>query len=181
LPSHIPQSNGNWKDSKKAGNTEWFPDLDCIPQGSNDPNFPMTLKELIMLNYHKSLTLKGISPQKRALVKENLLSLASGLKGIGFRNNEPDFSPFSIATVKLNTLLDNRYGSKGTMTLADKILAQQLNMEESALRQWINDNQYVWHERQDGYFIDLLCHDIHGNIPHAGGISKNKARIEKMN
>jgi hypothetical protein len=34
----------------------------------------------------------------------------------------------------------------------------------------------VWHERQDGKRIDLLCHDIHGNIPHSGGISANKQR-----
>ena len=49
---------------------------------------------------------------------------------------------------------------------------------ENTVRQWINDNQYVWHERQDGKRIDLLCHDIHGNIPHTGGISRNKARKE---
>jgi hypothetical protein len=109
----------------------------------------------------------------------NLLSFSRGSRGVRFRNGEPDFSPFALATVKVAGFLDERYGSGGTMTGADKILAKRLGLEEQQVRQWINDNQYVWHERQDGKRIDLLCHDIHGNIPHSGGISANKQRFNK--
>jgi hypothetical protein len=99
-----------------------------------------------------------------------------GVIGVRFRNGEPDFRPFAIASVKLKEYLDTRYGSGGTMPQADKVLAQKLNISESFIRKWIDDNQYVWHERQDGKRIDLLTHDIHGNIPHTGGISVNKMR-----
>jgi len=138
----------------------------------------MTFQRLILLNLRKPLTLGGISTSKKIRLKANLLLLALGQKGIRFRKNEPVFSPFSIATVKINVFLDNRYGSNGTMSNADKILSRRLGIGENTVRQWINDNQYVWHERQDGKRIDLLCHDIHGNIPHTGGISRNKARKE---
>ena len=63
------------------------------------------------------------------------------------------------------------------MPEADKILAAKLGVDEYQVRQWINDNQYVWHERQDGRRIDLVCHDIHTNIPHTGGIAANKHRM----
>ena len=139
----------------------------------------MTFRQLVMLNFRKPLTLGGISTLKKMAVKKNLFLLALGLKGIAFRKSEPVFSPFSIATVKVGGFLDTRYGNKGTMTTADKILAKRLGTNENVVRQWINDNQYVWHERQDGKRIDLLCHDVHGNIPHTGGISRNKARKER--
>lgn len=176
MSDHIPQNNGRWKDEKRPGNSIWFPDLNCIPQGANDPFCPVTLKQLIMLNFHKPLSLAGISVIKKILVKTNLLLLALGLRGIKFTDSEPDFSPFSITTVRLNKYLSIRYNQGGTMPAADKILAQRLATTEGIIRQWINDNQYVWHERQDGRHIDLICHDIHGNIPHTGGISKNKER-----
>ena len=176
VTAHIPKSNGEWKDRGKPGDSVWFPDLSHTPQSSNDPFSPMTFRQLVMLNFRKPLTLAGISTLKKIVVKKNLLCLALGLRGIRFRNGEPAFSPFSIATVKINAFLDSRYGSKGTMTAADKILANRLSISENVVRQWINDNQYVWHERQDGKRADLLCHDVHGNIPHLGGISRNKAR-----
>jgi hypothetical protein len=174
---HIPQSNGHWQNPQSPGNSVWFPDLHCIPQGSNDPYRPYTFKRLIVMNYMKPLNLPGLSPLKIAGVKVNLFRLSLGSIGIRFSNSEPDFRPFAIATVKIKPLLDNRYGVAGTMTYADKLLASRLGLSENTVRQWINDNQYVWHERQDGRHIDLLSHDIHGNIPHTGGISKNRERL----
>jgi len=40
------------------------------------------------------------------------------------------------------------------MPEADKILAEKLRRTENQIRQWINDNQYVWHERRDGRCVD---------------------------
>jgi hypothetical protein len=113
---------------------------------------------------------------KISLVKFALSRLALGLTGIRFKNGEPDFSPFAIATVKTGQYLDTRYGRQGTMPLADRLLAGRIDISERMVRNWINDNQYVWHERQDGRRIDLLPHDIHGNITHTGGIAINKER-----
>jgi hypothetical protein len=171
---HIPTNNGKW--SGFPGNSVWFPDLDCRPLGANDPYKPYKFKQLVLLNLKKSLNLPGVSPIKIMSLKTNLFRFSCGLMGVHFYNGEPDFSPFAIATVKVDKYMDVRYGSNGTMPQADKLLAKRLGITEKEVRQWINDNQYVWHERQDGKKIDLLCHDIHGNIPHRGGISKNKER-----
>ncbi|GBU27567.1 hypothetical protein R84B8_01101 [Treponema sp. R8-4-B8] len=172
----IPKSYGRWSDPEKAGNSIWFPDMNSIPERSNDPVKPYTFKGLIWLNIKKDYQSIGFSGLQITALKINLSLLATGVKGVRFFNYEPDFSPFAIATVKLKNYLTSRYGSEGTMPEADKILAFKLNRTEAQIRQWINDNQYVWHERKDGRRIDLLSHDIHANIPHTGGIAANKER-----
>jgi hypothetical protein len=173
----VPKSNGRWDNPKRPGDAVWFPDLSNVPARANHPLTPYTFRQLLFLQLSKPLNLGGICTPRSLIAKTNILRLALGLRGIRFCNNEPDFSPFAIATVKLKPILDIRYGSEGTMSLADKTLANQLGISESKLRKWINDNQYVWHERQNGIHIDLLCHDIHGNISHTGGIAMNKMRL----
>jgi len=172
----IPKSYGKWSNPESPGNSTWFPDMSSIPEKSNDPYRPYTFRKLVMINFNKDYKTIGFSQMRITLLKTNLSLFALGLKGIKFINYEPDFSPFAIATVKLKNYLTGRYGVEGTMPEADKILAEKLGVTEDLVRQWINDNQYVWHERQDGRSIDLVCHDVHTNIPHTGGIAANKYR-----
>ena len=172
----IPKSNGRWSNPEQAGNSVWYPDMNSIPEKSNDPYKPYTFRQLVMININKNYGSIGFSKIKTGKLKINLSLLAMGAKGISFYNNEPDFSPFAIATVKLGAYLTGRYGGEGTMPEADKTLAAKLSVTENQIRQWINDNQYVWHERQNGRHIDLVCHDVHTNIPHTGGIAANKHR-----
>jgi hypothetical protein len=179
IPAHIPTNNGKWSDPASPGNSVWLPDMSCVPHGSNDPYHPKKFRTLVLMNILKPVSLKGISLLKVALVKTNMTRMVAGLAGVRFINNEPQFWPYAIATVKLQQYLDCRYGSEGTMPEADRVLAAELGVSTGELRQWINDNQYVWHERQDGRRIDLISHDIHGNIPHTGGISVNKMRHGK--
>jgi hypothetical protein len=176
---HIPTRNGRWSNPASPGNSVWLPDMGSIPQSSNDPYKPRKFRYLVLMNFFRPVSLKGVSFLKAALVKINMLRMFFGRAGVRFINNEPQFWPYAIATVKLQEYLDTRYGSAGTMPEADRILAARLGVSAGEVRQWINDNQYVWHERQDGRRIDLLCHDIHGNIPHTGGISVNKMRNGK--
>jgi hypothetical protein len=147
-----------------------------VPTGANDPYRPRTFRALVLGHALRPVTLQGIGAFRLTLLKVNLLRLASGSTGVRFRSGEPDFAPFALATVSVGGYRDDRYGSAGTMNAADKALAQRLGLSEAEVRQWINENQYVWHERQDGVRIDLVCHDIHGNIPHSGGIAANRAR-----
>jgi hypothetical protein len=172
----LPKSCGRWSDPERAGNSVWFPDMNSVPEKANDPYRPRTFRQLVWININKDYGSIGFSGLKIAALKLNLSMLAMGAKGVRFTDCEPDFSPFAIATVKLKNYLTNRYGGEGTMSEADKILAEKLNRSESQIRQWINDNQYVWHERWDGRRVDLVCHDIHTNIPHTGGIAANKER-----
>jgi len=173
----LPKSFGRWSDPEKPGNSVWFPDMNSKPERSNDPVRPYTFRRLIWLNIIKNYKNIGFNSLRITILKINLILLAMGLKGIKFKNCEPRFSPFAIATVKLKNYLTGRYGSEGTMPEADKILADKLHRPENQVRQWINDNQYVWHERWDGRRIDLLSHDVHSNISHTGGIAANKERF----
>ena len=173
----LPKSYGRWSKPEKAGNSVWFPDMNSVPEKSNDPVKPYTFRQLVMINFNKDYSGIGFSGVRIAALKLNLSLLAMGVKGIRFMDYEPDFSPFAIATVKLKDYLTGRYGGEGTMPEADKVLAEKLRRTEDQIRQWINDNQYVWHERRDGRRVDLVCHDIHTNMPHTGGIAANKERI----
>jgi len=172
----LPKSFGRWSDPENPGNSVWFPDMSSKPEKSNNPYRPYTFRHLIWLNINKDYQTIGFSGIKTAALKLNLSLLAMGIKGIKFSNCEPDFSPFAITTVKLRNYLTGRYGDGGTMPEADNILAEKLHRPVNQIRQWINDNQYVWHERQDGRRIDLVSHDVHTNIPHTGGIAANKER-----
>jgi len=161
---HIPQNNGRW--SGQPGDSVWFPDMASVPTSANGPR---TFRALVLGHALRPLTLRGVGVFKRTLPKVNLLRLVSSSAGVRFRSIEPDFAPFALATVRVG----GYHGDAGTMNAADKSLALRLGLNETDVRQWINDNQYVWHERQDGVRIDLVCHDIHGNIPHSGGIAAN--------
>jgi hypothetical protein len=175
--AHIPESGGRW--SGAPGNSVWFPDMDGIPGGSNNPYHPKTFKTLMLMRIAQPLDLPGLSVLVKLKVKSNYTLFLNGAIGVRYTNGYPDFSPFAVATVRLREYRDERYGAAGTMSEADKILAEKTGNSAAAVRQWINDRQFVWHERVDGRHIDLLCHDIHGNIPHRGGISANRARHGK--
>ena len=177
MNSIIPRSYGTWRNPARPGDSVWFPDMASIPERSNDPYRPLSFKQLILLNVKKDYKTIGFSQRRILLLKLNLSLLAAGVKGIAFKRGEPDFSPFAIATVKLQDYRTDRYGGDGTMAEADRLLAKRLRRTEKQVRQWINNNQYVWHERQDGRRIDLLTHDIHANISHTGGIAANKKRL----
>jgi hypothetical protein len=61
MASHIPQNNGRWSDPARPGDSVWFPDMDSVPAGSNDPYRPKTFRQLVMLNFWIPLNLGGIS------------------------------------------------------------------------------------------------------------------------
>ena len=167
----IPRTGGRWNGA--AGNSEWFPDINRIPPPSKNPH-GQNFNGLVRGNINKNYSDIGLSNTETARLQNNLSQLADGRKGIMFLNNEPDFSPFSVATETLQKHRVGRYGTQGTFSEADRALARRLGVPETKVRQWKNDNQYVWHERLDGRTLDLVSHDINGNISHTGGISVNR-------
>ncbi|MDE6978879.1 MAG: HNH endonuclease, partial [Helicobacter sp.] len=65
-------------------------------------------------------------------------------------------------------------------------LAEQWTIENKEGKEWSaqdvreyrKENNLTWHERSDMKTLDLVPQEIHGNVPHSGGISacKNKIR-----
>lgn len=88
---------------------------------------------------------------------------------------EPDFSKISKSTVKIGDFSINR---DINFTQADEELAKQKGVSPEGVKDWRKENAYTWHERSDCQTMDLVPTEVHGNIPHFGGISVMKSRLE---
>ena len=140
--------NGDWDGI--PGDSTWYPDRDDIPPQNNPAG--RTWGEI--LDEH-------------------------GLQGVPFDNLEPDFSEVSEGTVEIEEFSENRYQN---FTQADEKLAQQWTEEQHGGKSWSpqdvreyrNDNNLTWHERSDMKTMDLVPADVHGNVPHSGGVYEAK-------
>ena len=146
---NIPQSGGVW--SGEPGNSKW------IPNRNETPKQP----------YRNEKTWGEI-------LDEN------GIDGIEFKDGEPDFTPVSKGSVEIEDFTINR---DDNFYQADQNLAEQWSQEKkdgksdwtiSDIRQYRKEEKLTWHERSDMQNMDLVPQEVHGNIPHTGGISKKK-------
>jgi len=146
---NIPQSGGTW--SGEPGNSTFMPDRDSIPKQpyGNERTWGEILDE-------------------------------NDIDGIVFKDGEPDFSTISKGTVKIEDFTTQR---DDNFYQADKELANQWNQENksekndwsiSDIRKYRKEEKLTWHERSDMQNMDLVSQEVHGNIPHSGGISKKK-------
>jgi len=172
--SIIPATGGTWTGDR--GNSEFKPDLETKPNRFNyEP--PKTWKEII--NGNKDFVNKDtVLPDEAKSRLNNVYNrIMKGDEGVSFVKGDVDFSRLSLVTVKIDNFSTERYGTTGNMELADKKAAEQLTMKTEKFYEWRNNNELMWHECKDRKTMILISHDIHDNIPHAGGISEQK-RIE---
>lgn len=147
----LPKENGEW--SGEVGNSIWFPDRDYIPKRppGNKKTWGKILDEY-------------------------------GIEGIRFKDGEPDFSTIAEANVEIGDFSTDR---NANFTQADEKLAQKWSIENKEGKQWTpedvaeyrKENKLSWHERSDMKTLDLVPQEIHGNIPHSGGISAKKGEL----
>ena len=141
-----PRSDGHWEGTE--GNSKFVPDDNVIPRDRNYSN-------------PDGLTWGEI--------KEKY-----GIDGVPFKDGYPDFSEVSKGDVEIDNFTTERYGSGGNFDQADQKLAEQRGCTAEEVRQWRIDNNYTWHEMQDCKTMQKVPREVHGNIPHDGGISKLK-------
>lgn len=65
-----------------------------------------------------------------------------------------------------------RYGAGGNFDQAFEKLAQERGCSKEEVIEWCKENNYTWHERSDCKTMEKVPREIHGNVPHSGGISK---------
>lgn len=95
------------------------------------------------------------------------------ITGIEFINNEPDFSEISRSTVKIENFTENR--SKNFVQ-ADALFAKAEGITPREAKQFRQENKLTWHERTELGVMDLVPREIHGAIPHRGGIAEFKSK-----
>ena len=128
------------------GNSKWIPDQNIVPGDRNGTN-----------PEHKSW----------AQIKERYC-----FEGIAFSDGEADFSDVKKGTVEINDFTDDRAAN---FDQADEALALQRGCAPEEVEQWRHENRYTWHECNDCKTMQKVPSEVHGNIPHAGGISAYKA------
>ena len=93
------------------------------------------------------------------------------ITGIQFKKGEPNFAEVSNGTVKIDNFSDNR---NKNYVQADIKLAEQQGKTSEEVRAYRKENNLTWHERYDMKTMDLIPREIHGAIPHDGGIARYK-------
>ena len=140
----------NGKWEGEKGDGTWKPDPDSIPKKPSDNE--RTWREIL-------------EPY--------------GTDGIEFKDGEPDFTPYSEASVEIE---DFGLERDDNFTQADEALAKKWSEEQKDGKDWTakdveqyrKEHKLSWHERSDQKTMDLVPQVIHGNIPHSGGISAAK-------
>lgn len=131
----------------ERGNSDWYPDEEYTPGDRNGTNPDNKTWGEILDQYE--------------------------VDKIPFNDGEPDFSEVSKATVKVEDFSSDR---DANFDQADEKLAQEWKCEPEEITVWRKENKYTWHECRDCETMQLVPTEVHGNIPHSGGVA-----VAKMN
>lgn len=94
-----------------------------------------------------------------------------GIKGIEYKDGEPDFSPVSKGDVEIDDFTDDR---QSNFDQADEALAKQRGCSPEEVKKWRKENGYTWHECRDCKTMQKVPSEIHNNMDHSGGVSEYK-------
>lgn len=161
---NIPKNNGSWMG--KPGDSKWMPTPDRVGTKLNPTGKNMG-----------------------QILAENNMQ-----KGIPFKQGKIDLHAASKGTVRIDdyTLSRSKNFAQADSKLADAIRSGKVNPDiQNALKGMGVDPQtvtkgdikslrklgYTWHERADMKTLDLIKSELHGNVPHSGGISALKDQI----
>lgn len=93
------------------------------------------------------------------------------IDGVDFKDGNPDFSEVSKGEVKIDDFSESR---DSNFSQADEKLAETKECTPEEVASWRKDNGYTWHECKDCQTMQKVPTEVHGNIPHSGGISEIK-------
>lgn len=131
----------------ERGNSNWIPDAESVPKDRRGTN------------------LEGKSWGE--ILAEN------DIEAIPFKDGEPDFSEIAKEEVEIGDFTDDR---SSNFSQADEALAKKWGCEPEDVAQWRKEHKYTWHEKSDCKTLQLVPREVHGNVPHSGGVSKYKSQ-----
>lgn len=165
--SHIPKNDGTW--SGEEGNSKWTPKGDSIPK--KPKNQKKTWKKI---NAEVTDAVKKhMQNQNKRIGKPTQSEIDNfSFDGINFENENPDFSPISFGTVKL----ENMYTSdrRVNYALADDAYGRQTGRDPLEVAAWMKANKMTWHESDDKQTMMKVPSIVHGNVCHKGGVNAIK-------
>lgn len=141
-----PKEGSGGKWAGERGNSNWVPENDEVPKNPRFNKNELTWEEM----------------------KEKY-----NFNEIPFKDGEPDFSEVSKGNVEILNFTENR---ERNFAQADEELAKQKGCTPEEVKQWREDNKYTWHECGDCGTMQKVPSEVHGNIPHEGGIAAIKSQ-----
>ena len=141
-----PKEGNGGSWSGERGNSNWNPDKDIEPGDKH-----------------------GTNPEHKTW-KEILEKY--GIDYIPFKEGEIDLSEVSKGEVEIEDFTLDR---DSNFDQADEKLAEQKGCTPEEVEKWRKENRYTWHECKDCKTMQKVPTEVHGNIPHSGGISEVKA------
>jgi hypothetical protein len=145
----LPRNGGEW--GGEPGDSTWHPDAEKIPQNLNPEQ------------------------QSWGEIQEN-----HELNGIPFKDGYPEFSKTAESIVKIDDFSLDR---DINFAQADRAGADQWSKAEkggradwkpSEVNAYRKGNNLTWHECEDMKTMELVPSEVHGNVPHQGGIAEFK-------
>lgn len=146
--SYCPVEGHGGRYDGERGNSNWIPDKAVIPGDRHGTNVEHQTWEVLLNKYD--------------------------VEKIPFKNGEPDFSEVSKGTVEIDEFTTDR---DANFDQADECLAKQKGCDPDEVLAWRTENKYTWHECRNCTTMEKVPREIHGNIPHSGGISNAKNTI----
>lgn len=131
----------------ERGNSNWYFDKDAIPGDRH-----------------------GTNPEHKTWGE---ISKQYDVEKISFKDGNPDFSEISKGTVEIDEFSIDR---DINFTQADEKLAEIKKCEPEEVEAWRKSNKYTWHECENCRTMQKVPTEVHGNIPHSGGISNAKQK-----
>ena len=135
----------------EEGNSKWCPDKDTVPGDRNGTNPEHKTWGDILEKYD--------------------------IDGIPFKDGEPDFSAVERGTVEIDDFTDDR---SSNFDQADQKMAEQRGCTPEEVAAWRKEHGYTWHECKDCKTMQKVPTEVHGNVPHSGGVSEHKSRQENI-
>jgi hypothetical protein len=116
-------------------------------------------------------------PKKSGLSEDRVKKIDSvtGGKPIEFKEGYPDFSEYTAKVKGADgRVIDGKVEIELSPTGNRDI---DFDRADAAMRDklgdpnWEKPKDYTWHHAEDGTTMELLPTDLHGNVPHSGGVS----------
>lgn len=148
---YMPRTRGTWEGV--PGDSVWKPDSETVPKRQNPEG--KTWGQI--LDEHN-------------------------IEGIEFKDGYPNFENIAEESVTIKDFTDDR---NINFNQADKAAAEKWNAEEKEggpwtgekVKEYRKENQLTWHEHEDMNTLQLVPSEVHGNIPHSGGVAAKKSEI----
>lgn len=134
--------------SGKEGDSKWVPNDSEVPNDKHGTNPEGKTWKEIKDKYH--------------------------IKDVPFKDGEPDFSEVSKGNVEIDDFTDDR---DSNFSQADEKLAEQKWCTPEEVAAWRKEHKYTWHECGDCKTMQKVPTEVHGNVPHSGGISRKKQEM----